>query len=67
MAHESFENPEDPELMNDKFIHIKVRPQKAAPISTAFTWQAGQLLLGTGGGPKTGFSNPPGEAFFGGT
>jgi hypothetical protein len=66
MAHESFEDPETAELMNELFINIKV-DREERPDLDAIYMQAVQALTGHGGWPMTMFLTPKGEPFYGGT
>jgi len=66
MAHESFENPRIAELMNERFISIKVDRQERPDIDDIY--QKVPQMMGQGGGwPLTVFLTPQGEPFFGGT
>ncbi|HZI99772.1 MAG TPA: thioredoxin domain-containing protein [Gemmatimonadaceae bacterium] len=66
MAHESFENPQVAQLMNEKFINIKVDREERPDIDAIYM-QAVQALTGHGGWPMTVFLTPFGEPFYGGT
>ena len=66
MAHESFEDPRVAELMNERFINIKVDREERPDIDAIYM-QAVQALTGHGGWPMTVFLTPFGEPFYGGT
>jgi uncharacterized protein YyaL (SSP411 family) len=66
MAHESFEDPRTAQLMNEKFINIKVDREERPDIDAIYM-QAVQALTGHGGWPMTMFLTPFGEPFYGGT
>lgn len=66
MAHESFENPRIADLMNERFISIKVDRQERPDIDDIY--QKVPQMMGQGGGwPLTVFLTPQGEPFYGGT
>ncbi|MBP2293880.1 thioredoxin domain-containing protein [Azospirillum rugosum] len=66
MAHESFENPEIAELMNDLFVNIKVDREERPDVDQIY--QSALALLGQQGGwPLTMFLTPEAEPFWGGT
>ena len=66
MAHESFENPEIAELMNEHFISIKVDREERPDVDAIY--QHALALLGEQGGwPLTMFLTPEREPFWGGT
>ena len=66
MAHESFEDVETAQLMNELFVNIKV-DREERPDLDAIYMQAVQALTGHGGWPMTMFLTPTGEPFYGGT
>ncbi len=66
MAHESFENSEIADLMNQNFINIKVDREERPDIDSIYM-EAVQALTGSGGWPLTVFLTPQGKPFFGGT
>jgi uncharacterized protein YyaL (SSP411 family) len=66
MAHESFEDPRVAQLMNERFINIKVDREERPDIDAIYM-QAIQALNGHGGWPMTVFLTPFGEPFYGGT
>jgi hypothetical protein len=66
MAHESFEDPEIADQMNNLFINIKVDREERPDIDTIY--QSALSLLGQQGGwPLTMFLTPDGDPFWGGT
>ncbi|MEE8516941.1 MAG: DUF255 domain-containing protein, partial [Alphaproteobacteria bacterium] len=66
MAHESFEDEETAQLMNDDFISIKVDREERPDLDTIY--QTALALMGQRGGwPLTMFLTPEGEPFWGGT
>ncbi len=66
MAHESFENKEIAELMNDLFINIKVDREERPDLDALY--QGALHMMGEHGGwPLTMFLSPDGEPFWGGT
>ena len=66
MAHESFENHDIAQLMNEHFINIKVDRQERPDIDDIY--QKVVQMMGQGGGwPLTVFMTPDAEPFFGGT
>jgi uncharacterized protein YyaL (SSP411 family) len=66
MAHESFEDEETAELMNEKFVNIKVDREERPDIDNIYM-QAVQAMTGHGGWPMTMFLLPDGSPFYGGT
>jgi len=66
MAHESFEDEETAQLMNELFISIKVDREERPDLDSIYM-QAVQALTGHGGWPMTVFLTPDGAPFFGGT
>jgi uncharacterized protein YyaL (SSP411 family) len=66
MAHESFENPDIADLMNQNFINIKVDREERPDIDSVYML-AVQMLTGQGGWPMTMFLLPDGRPFYGGT
>ena len=66
MAHESFENEEIAQIMNDSFINIKVDREERPDID--YIYQKALSVLGEPGGwPLTMFLTPQGDPFWGGT
>ena len=66
MAHESFEDPEVANLMNDVFISIKVDREERPDIDKIYM-DVCQMLTGSGGWPLTIFMTPDKKPFFAGT
>jgi hypothetical protein len=66
MAHESFEDEGTAQLMNEKFINIKVDREERPDIDNIYM-QAVQAMTGHGGWPMTMFLLPDGSPFYGGT
>jgi uncharacterized protein len=66
MEHESFEDDETADLMNDRFVCVKV-DREERPDLDALYMDAVVSLTGQGGWPMTVFLTPEGEPFFGGT
>ncbi len=66
MAHESFENPETAEIMNEGFVNIKVDREERPDIDAVYM-EATQAMTGSGGWPMTVFATPDGEPFYCGT
>ena len=66
MAHESFEDEQVAELMNDTFINIKVDREERPDIDNTYMTVC-QMLTGHGGWPLTIIMTPDKEPFFAGT
>ena len=66
MEHESFEDEETAQLMNERFVNVKV-DREERPDVDALYMDAVVALTGHGGWPMTVFLTPDGEPFFGGT
>ena len=66
MAHESFEDQATADVMNDRFVSIKV-DREERPDVDAIYMDAVQAMTGQGGWPMTVFLMPDGRPFFGGT
>ena len=66
MAHESFENEETAQLMNELFVNIKVDREERPDLDGIYM-QAVQAMTGHGGWPMTVFLTPEGVPFYGGT
>ena len=66
MAHESFESHEIAELMNERFVNVKVDREERPDIDGVYML-AVQALTGQGGWPMTVFLTPDREPFFAGT
>ncbi|CAN5419461.1 thioredoxin domain-containing protein [soil metagenome] len=66
MAHESFEDQETADLMNELFVNIKVDREERTDLDEIYM-KAIQLMTGHGGWPMTVFLTPDCKPFFGGT
>jgi len=66
MAHESFEDQETAEIMNEHFINVKVDREERPDIDQIYM-QAVVAMTGQGGWPMSVFLTPEGKPFFGGT
>jgi hypothetical protein len=66
MEHESFEDEETAQLMNEMFVNVKV-DREERPDLDAIYMQAVQAMTGQGGWPMTVFLTPDLVPFFGGT
>src|SRR5205085_4169795 len=66
MEHESFVEPGTAELMNERFVNVKV-DREERPDLDAIYMDAVVALTGHGGWPMTVFLTPDREPFFGGT
>jgi len=66
MEHESFENEEIAQLMNENFINIKVDREERPDLDQIYM-TAVQMMTGQGGWPMTMFLTPEGVPFYGGT
>jgi hypothetical protein len=66
MAHESFEDPEVGQLLNEQVVSIKVDREERPDIDAVYM-TATQAMTGHGGWPMTVFATPDGEPFFCGT
>lgn len=66
MEHESFEDAEVAELMNNHFINIKVDREERPDIDMVYMG-AVQLMTGQGGWPLNCFALPNGQPIYGGT
>jgi hypothetical protein len=66
MAHESFEDDATAELMNERFVNIKVDREERPDLDGIYM-QAVQAMTGHGGWPMTVFLTPDGVPFYGGT
>jgi uncharacterized protein YyaL (SSP411 family) len=66
MAHESFDNTNIANFMNENFINIKVDREERPDLDSIYM-QAVQAITGSGGWPLTVFLTPDGKPFFGGT
>ena len=66
MAHESFENEDIAQLMNDLFVNIKVDREERPDLDQIYM-NAVQMMTHHGGWPMTVFLTPDGVPFYGGT
>jgi uncharacterized protein YyaL (SSP411 family) len=66
MEHESFENVEIAQLMNENFVCIKVDREERPDLDTIYM-NAVQMMTGHGGWPMTVFLTPDLKPFYGGT
>jgi uncharacterized protein YyaL (SSP411 family) len=66
MAHESFEDPAIAELMNERFVCVKV-DREERPDVDAMCMEAVQALTGRGGWPLNAFLTPDLVPFYAGT
>ena len=66
MEHESFENEDIAQLMNENFINIKVDREERPDLDQIYM-SAVQMMTGHGGWPMTMFLTPEGVPFYGGT
>lgn len=66
MAHESFEDPETAQIMNEHFVNIKVDREERPDLDSIYM-DAVVAMTGQGGWPMSVFLTPEGEPFFGGT
>ncbi|HUJ03421.1 MAG TPA: thioredoxin domain-containing protein, partial [Rhizomicrobium sp.] len=66
MNHESFADPATAELMNEKFVNIKVDREERPDIDQIYQ-TAIAVMGGQGGWPLTMFLTPKGEPYFAGT
>jgi uncharacterized protein YyaL (SSP411 family) len=66
MERESFEDPAIADLMNERFVNVKV-DREERPDVDAIYMQAVQAMTGRGGWPMTVFLTPDGVPFYGGT
>jgi len=66
MEHESFEDPEVAQLMNETFVSIKVDREERPDIDNIYMTVC-QMLTGSGGWPLTILMTPDKKPFFAGT
>jgi uncharacterized protein YyaL (SSP411 family) len=66
MAHESFEDPETAEVMNERFVNVKVDREERPDVDAVYM-DAVVAMTGHGGWPLTVFLTPEGEPFVGAT
>jgi uncharacterized protein YyaL (SSP411 family) len=66
MAHESFEDEAIAQVMNERFVSVKVDREERPDVDTIYM-RAVVGMTGRGGWPLTVFLTPEGQPFFGGT
>ncbi len=66
MAHESFEDPGIAELMNARYVSVKVDREERPDVDAVYM-DAVTAMTGHGGWPMTVFLTPSGEPFYAGT
>ncbi len=66
MDRESYENPEIAEIINERFIAVKVDRDERPDIDSRYQ-AAVSAVSGQGGWPLTAFLTPDGKPFYGGT
>jgi len=66
MAHESFEDPETAEIMNEHFVNVKVDREERPDLDNIYM-SAVVAMTGQGGWPMSVFLTPEQEPFYGGT
>src|SRR5881398_3987968 len=66
MEHESFENEATAQVMNERFVNVKVDREERPDLDAVYM-DAVVTMTGHGGWPMTVFLTPNGEPFFGGT
>jgi uncharacterized protein YyaL (SSP411 family) len=66
MAHESFENAEIAELLNEHFVSVKVDREERPDLDMIYM-DAVQLISGRGGWPMSVFLTPDLQPYYGGT
>jgi uncharacterized protein len=66
MAHESFEDPDTAEEMNQRFVNIKVDREERPDVDSIYM-EAVQAMTGRGGWPMTVWLTPDGHPFYAGT
>ncbi len=66
MDRESYENPSTAEIINDKFVAVKVDRDERPDVDTRYQ-SAVAAISGQGGWPLTAFLTPDGKPYFGGT
>ncbi len=66
MDRESYEDPETAQIINERFVAIKVDRDERPDIDSRYQ-VAVQAITGQGGWPLTGFLTPDGRPFYGGT
>ncbi len=66
MEHESFEDELTAQLMNERFVNIKVDREERPDLDSIYM-EAVQAMTGQGGWPMSVFLTPQGQPFYGGT
>jgi uncharacterized protein YyaL (SSP411 family) len=66
MAHESFEDPATAEVMNQRFVNIKVDREERPDVDSIYM-EAVQTMTGQGGWPMTVWLDHDGRPFYAGT
>src|SRR5512142_91610 len=66
MDRESYDNPEVAQIVNERFIAVKVDRDERPDVDSRYQ-AAVQAISGQGGWPLTAFLTPDGKPFFGGT
>ncbi|MET7455033.1 thioredoxin domain-containing protein [Streptomyces sp. NPDC005574] len=66
MAHESFEDPETADRINERFVAVKVDREERPDVDAVYM-EAVQAATGQGGWPMTVFLTPEAEPFYFGT
>ncbi|PWV52979.1 thioredoxin domain-containing protein [Nocardiopsis sp. L17-MgMaSL7] len=66
MAHESFEDHETANRMNELFVNVKVDREERPDVDAVYM-EATQAMTGQGGWPMTVFATPDGAPFYCGT
>lgn len=67
MEHESFEDPEIAQLLNDHFVCIKVDREERPDLDQVYMNAVMSIRGGGGGWPLSAFLTPSQQVFFGGT
>jgi uncharacterized protein YyaL (SSP411 family) len=67
MEHESFEDEATAQLMNERFVCVKVDREERPDVDSVYMDAVVAFNRGSGGWPMTVFLTPDGEPFFGGT
>jgi uncharacterized protein YyaL (SSP411 family) len=66
MAHESFEDPATAQVLNERFVCVKVDREERPDVDAVYM-EAVQAMTGSGGWPLTAFLTPDARPFFTGT
>jgi uncharacterized protein len=66
MEHESFEDPNTAQLLNEHFVSIKVDREERPDIDSIYM-ESVVAMTGHGGWPMSVFLTPDGQPFYGGT